>query len=147
MSTPACESCRRASSTGSCSPQPACAAWDAKPAAGQGSLALEARRVDSTAAQRAASISDHDALVELTAERAAVATLGATCHTPVGICARLEPEELTILGFAGLPDGSEWIRDRVAGDPEQPAELGRALAERLLAAGAAELLERAEALA
>jgi hydroxymethylbilane synthase len=117
------------------------------PAAGQGSLALEARRVDSTAAQRAASISDHDALVELTAERAAVATLGATCHTPVGICACLEPEELTILGFAGLPDGSEWIRDRVAGDPEQPAELGRALAERLLAAGAAELLDRAEALA
>ncbi len=52
-----------------------------------------------------------------------------------------------MLGFAGLPDGSEWVRDRVAGDPEQPAELGRALAERMLAAGAGELLERSEALA
>ncbi len=117
------------------------------PAAGQGSLALEARRADSTAAQQAARISDHDALVELTAERAAVAALDATCHTPVGICARLEPEELAMLGFAGLPDGSEWVRDRVAGDPEQPAALGRALAERMLAAGARELLERSEALA
>ena len=117
------------------------------PAAGQGSLALEARRDDAVAAPRAAEISDHDALVELTAERAAVAALGATCHTPVGICARLDPQELTILGFAGLPDGSEWVRDRVAGDPEQPAELGRSLAERMLAAGAGELLERSEALA
>jgi hydroxymethylbilane synthase len=117
------------------------------PAAGQGSLALEARRGDSTAAQQAARISDHDALVELTAERAAVAALDATCHTPVGICARLEGEELAMLGFAGLPDGSEWVRDRVAGDPEQPAALGQALAERMLAAGAGDLLERSEALA
>ena len=52
-----------------------------------------------------------------------------------------------MLGFAGLPDGSEWVRDRVAGDPEQPAALGEALAERMLAAGAREILERAEALA
>jgi hydroxymethylbilane synthase len=117
------------------------------PAAGQGSLALEARRADSTAAQQAARISDRDALVELTAERAAVAALDATCHTPVGICARLEEEELAMLGFAGLPDGSEWVRDRVAGDPEQPVALGQALAERMLAAGAGDLLERSEALA
>jgi hydroxymethylbilane synthase len=114
------------------------------PAAGQGSLALEARRDDADAAAAAASISDHDALVELTAERAAVATLEATCHTPVGVCARLEGGELTVLGFAGLPDGSEWVRDRVAGDPEQPAALGQSLAERLLAAGARDILDRAE---
>ncbi len=117
------------------------------PAAGQGSLALEARREDSAAAAQAARISDHDALVELTAERAAVEALQATCHTPVGICARLQNGELSMFGFAGLPDGSEWVRDRVAGDPEQPAALGQALAERMLAAGARELLERAEALA
>jgi hydroxymethylbilane synthase len=120
---------------------------DLTPAAGQGSLALEARRNDAGAAAAAAAISDHDALVELTAERAAVVTLQATCHTPVGICARLDGEELTLRGFAGLPDGSEWVRDRLTGDAEQPAALGQALAERLLAAGAGQILERAEALA
>jgi hydroxymethylbilane synthase len=120
---------------------------DLTPAAGQGSLALEARREDSIAAGEAARISDHDALVELTAERAAVGALDATCHTPVGVSARLEDGELGVLGFCGLPDGSEWVRDRVSGDPEQPAELGRALAERMLTAGAGELLERSEALA
>jgi hydroxymethylbilane synthase len=117
------------------------------PAAGQGSLALEARRTDEVAAAEAARISDHDALVELTAERAAVGALAATCYTPVGIRARLDGGELSMHGFAGLPDGSEWVRDRVVGDGEQPAALGQALAERMLAAGARELLERAGALA
>jgi len=115
------------------------------PAPGQGSLALEARRDDGGSAGEAARISDHDALVELTAERAAVVMLDATCQTPVGVCARLDGGELTLHGFAGLPDGSEWVRDRVAGDGEQPAALGQALADRMLAAGARDILERAEA--
>jgi hydroxymethylbilane synthase len=114
------------------------------PAPGQGSLALEARAGDADSAAAAAGITDRDALVELTAERAAVGALGATCRTPVGICARLAGEELVVLGFAGLPDGSEWVRDRVAGDAGQPAAMGEALAERMVAAGAGEILERAE---
>ena len=115
------------------------------PAPGQGSLAIEARRHDADASARAARISDHDALVELTAERAAVMALGATCQTPVGIYASLRGDELVVHGYAGLPDGSDWVRDRVTGDPEQPAALGAALAERILAAGAEEILERAGA--
>ena len=63
----------------------------------------------------------------------------------MGIYARLGDGELELLGYAGLPDGSEWVRDRVSGDPEQPAALGEALAERMLAAGAREILERAGA--
>jgi hydroxymethylbilane synthase len=117
------------------------------PAPGQGALALECRRDDSEAAGIAASISDERALVEVTAERAAVATIGATCYTPVGICARLGDYGLELVGYAGLPDGSEWVRDRIAGDPEQPAALGEALAGRMLAAGAGEILERAEEIA
>jgi hydroxymethylbilane synthase len=117
------------------------------PAGGQGSLALEARRSDPEVAAEAARISDHDALVELTAERAAIARLEATCHTPVGVCARLGQGELEIFGYAGDADGSDWVRDRLSGDPEQPAALGEALAERMLAAGAREILRRAEAAA
>jgi hydroxymethylbilane synthase len=114
------------------------------PSAGQGSLALEARRADTAAAAQAARISDHDALIELTAERAAIGALDASCHTPVGVCARLAEDGLELHGFAGLPDGSEWVRDRMEGDAAQPAALGESLAERMLAAGAREILERAE---
>jgi hydroxymethylbilane synthase len=113
------------------------------PAAGQGALALEARSDDVFAASAAAGITDHDALVELTAERAAIAAIGASCDTPVGICARLEGDQLRVRGFAGLPDGSEWVRDSVAGTRERPAALGEELAGRMLGAGAGELLERA----
>jgi hydroxymethylbilane synthase len=117
------------------------------PAAGQGALAVQARGDDRDAAAAAAAITDRRALIELTAERAAVAALEATCNTPIGICARLGEAELELHGFVGLPDGSEWVRDRLAGDAEQPAALGDALAERMRAAGADELLRRAEALA
>jgi hydroxymethylbilane synthase len=113
------------------------------PAGGQGSLALEARRDDPRAAAEAARISSHDALVELTAERAALGGLEATCDTPVGVCARLGADGLELLGYAGRADGSDWVRDRLTGDPEQPAALGEALAERMSRAGAAEILRAA----
>lgn len=113
------------------------------PAAGQGCLAIEARADDAIAAAGAAQITDLAALTELTAERAAVSALGADCDTPVGVFARIEDGDLVVLGFAGLADGSEWIRDRIAGDPEQPGALGEELARRMLAAGAGEILERA----
>ncbi|MGH2991608.1 MAG: hydroxymethylbilane synthase, partial [Solirubrobacterales bacterium] len=105
------------------------------PAAGQGALALEARREDEPAAAAAARISDATALVEVTAERAAVGELAATCRTPVGVRAELSDGRLRADAFVGLPDGSEWVRDTVEGDPEDPVALGRALAERLVAAG------------
>jgi hydroxymethylbilane synthase len=110
------------------------------PAAGQGCLALEARDGDEDAAAPARRLTDRDALIELTAERAAVRAMDASCDTPVGVCARVDGDGLVVTGYAGLPDGSRWVRDTVAGDSEQPGALGEALAERMLAAGAAEIL-------
>jgi len=113
------------------------------PAPGQGSLALEARAADDEAAAAAARITDREALLELTAERAVVAGLGATCDTPVGACARHDGDVLLIRGYAGLPDGGGHVYDEVRGDPAQPVALGEALVARMVDAGAAELLERA----
>jgi hydroxymethylbilane synthase len=115
------------------------------PAPGQGCLALEARTGDDEVARLAEGITHLRALVELTAERAVVTALDATCHTPVGAHARLEGDALTVEGFAGLPDGSAWVRDRVEGDASDPSALGRELGERMLSAGAGALLAQAEA--
>ena len=73
--------------------------------------------------------------------------LEATCHTPIGAHAVHAGGGLRLTAFVGLPDGSHWIRDELDGDPDAPAELGRAVAERLLSAGAAELLAGAEQMA
>ena len=101
------------------------------PAAGQGSLALEARAGDTDAAPRRPDL-DRAALVEFTAERAATSALGATCETPLGICARHLEDTLAVAGYAGLPDGSEWVRDAFAATGAA-RRAGEALAERMLA--------------
>ena len=53
---------------------------------------------------------------------------------------------LEIAAFVGLPDGSTWIRDSLTGDAGDPAGLGREVADRLLAAGAREVLDAAESI-
>lgn len=114
------------------------------PAPGQGCLALEARAGDERAVALAEAVTHRDSLLRLTAERSLVAAIGATCRTPVGAHAVLRDDELSVSAFVGMPDGSAWIRDSLAGDPEEPGELGRAVAERLLVAGASEMLAAAE---
>jgi hydroxymethylbilane synthase len=113
------------------------------PAPGQGCLALEGRRDDARTAALAGALTDRAALVRLTAERAVVEALDATCQTPVAAYATLDGDRLSLAAFAGLPDGSTWIRDTLSASPEEPAALGREVAERMLAAGAAEVLAAA----
>jgi hydroxymethylbilane synthase len=111
------------------------------PAPGQGCLLLEARDADETAFA-ATSLTDHAATTTLYIERTIVRRLGATCHTPIGVHAVQEDERsCSATAFVGLPDGSHWIRDELRGDDQT---LGLHIAERLLAAGAAELLAAAE---
>ncbi|HET9736632.1 MAG TPA: hydroxymethylbilane synthase [Solirubrobacteraceae bacterium] len=114
------------------------------PAAGQGVIVIQARE-GSSAADVAAAACHRRTLACLLAERAAVRDLSASCHTSVGIHA----DRLRVRGFAGLPDGSEWIVDEVPVGPDdtdfEPA--ARELARRMLAAGAADLLRAAEAMA
>jgi hydroxymethylbilane synthase len=114
------------------------------PAAGQGALVLQARRDDTETLETVAAVNEAKALCELTAERAVVALLDATCATPIGVHATVDGKRLEIESFVGLPDGSEWIRDRIEVDAEEPAAAGALLAERLLSAGARDILDRAE---
>ena len=110
------------------------------PAAGQGALVLQARAEDAEAVEAAAALGEERALRELTAERAVVSLLDATCSSPIGVPASLEGEMLAVEAFVGLPDGSEWVRDRVEVEVERPAAAGALLAERLAAAGARDIL-------
>lgn len=117
------------------------------PAPGQGCLALAARDDDAASRDVARAISDGEALTALTAERALVGRLDASCHTPIGAFAERAGDQLHLTAFVGLPDGSHWIRDELSGPLGDPAELGEAVAGRLEAAGARELLAEAERVA
>ncbi len=93
--------------------------------------------------RRLGAVDDPAARALLAVERDLVARLDASCHTPVGAHARATSDGLSLRAFVGLPDGSEWLIDELAGGDDLAARL----AERLLAAGAADLLRRAEAMA
>jgi hydroxymethylbilane synthase len=112
------------------------------PAPGQGVIALEARSGDTAAGDAAESVTDARTWTALRCERALVIGLDATCHTPVGAFAVPDGDALVVHAFAGMPDGSEWVRDRVHGTAAEPEALGALAAERMLAAGAADLLGR-----
>lgn len=117
------------------------------PAPGQGCLALEARRDDTATATAAAGLTDPAAFTQLSAERALVTALEASCRTPIGAHAISSAGAITLAAFVGLPDGARWIRDELSGDSADPAALGQMVGERLLAAGAGELLAEAESVA
>jgi hydroxymethylbilane synthase len=114
------------------------------PAPGQGCLLVQAR-----AGQDAAAVDDLATHLALETERDVAARLGASCHTAIGVHAELAFTGVALRAFAGLPDGSEWLVDEIRSDDDDVdlAALGATLAGRMLAAGAADLLARAEAMA
>jgi hydroxymethylbilane synthase len=115
------------------------------PAPGQGVIAVQAR-TGTPAASSAAAVSHDRTLACLRAERAVVRELAASCHTPVGIHADVVADRMRVRGFAGMPDGSAWLVDEVTSGADA-VDAGLELARRMLAAGAAELLRDAEAMA
>jgi len=123
-----------------------CVLRELVPAPGQGTLVLEARTGDERAAAAVRAITDAATWDALRAERVLVRRLDASCNTPLGAHATLGAGGIVLRTFAGLPDGSSWLRDETP-PAATPEAAGALAAERLLAAGGGELLARAEELA
>jgi hydroxymethylbilane synthase len=113
------------------------------PAVGQGVIGIECRSDDAAVREAVGVLNDSAAHAAVTAERAFARRLGGSCQSPIAAFAELDAEgRLTLRGLVAEPDGSKVIRDSAAGSAAQAEALGDRLAERVLAAGAGELLER-----
>lgn len=114
------------------------------PAAGQGTLAITAREGDSESIALALTLDDQQTHRSLIAERALIDVLEADCHTPVGAHATTDGEAMTLAAFVGRADGSAWLRDKmtISDGASTPEELGREVGQRMLTAGANEVLGR-----
>ncbi len=115
------------------------------PAAAQGVVGIEC--LDTAAElRRVLARLDHPASVRTTlAERAIARVLEASCQSPVATYARIDGDTMTVTALVAMPDGSRALRDSVSGAADKAETLGETLAARLLAQGAAELLEAAGA--
>ena len=112
------------------------------PAVGQGIIGIECRSADVRTRELLHPLDDPGTRRVLEAERAFAERLGGSCQSPIAAHAQLHAEQLSLEGLVAEPDGSRLLRDSIRGSASQGAALGRLLAERLLAAGAAALLER-----
>jgi hydroxymethylbilane synthase len=112
------------------------------PAVGQGAIGIECRSDDADLRKLLSRLDHSPTRSALEAERAFAQRLGGSCQSPIAGFARLDEEQLTLDGLVAEPDGSRLFRDSLSGHARDALELGRRLAERLLDAGARELLER-----
>jgi hydroxymethylbilane synthase len=115
------------------------------PAVTQGVIGIECRSNDVRTAGLLQALEDAATRKVMDAERAFAARLGGSCQSPIAAYAELDADRITLRGLVAEPDGSHLLRDTSSGDLENPAALGRQLAERMLAAGAGPLLERLRA--
>ena len=113
------------------------------PAVCQGTLALETRDDDALASELAR-LADPEAARSAAAERAFLLRLGGDCHVPIAAHAASDAEGgLRMRGLVASPDGSRCVRDEARASSQgdaAAAALGEQLAERLLEAGASEIL-------
>jgi hydroxymethylbilane synthase len=113
------------------------------PAPGQGALAVECRSDDDTLVRAIGLLDDPAARTAVTAERALLAALEAGCTAPVGALAAVTAAGLSLQAVAAATDGSLVLRRTAVGPADDPRGLGHALAARLLAEGAADLVAEA----
>jgi hydroxymethylbilane synthase len=111
---------------------------DFVPAAGQGALAVECLAADAATRDLLGRVNSADAAAAVEAEREAVRTLGADCHSAVGIHVRRAGDVWRAVGWVGGDEPGRSIRHAAEGRAADTVAV--ALVEALLADGAADLL-------
>jgi len=116
---------------------------DVLPAPGQGALAVECRADRADLRELLAAVDDPPSRAAVAAERATLATLEGGCHAPIGAFATHEGARLHLTAVVVADDGAA-LRMSASGPASEAAELGRTLAGRMLADGAATLMREPE---
>jgi hydroxymethylbilane synthase len=109
---------------------------DMLPAAGQGAVGIQIRRGDRRADELTAPLNHLPTYLCVTAERAALAVLDGSCHTPISAHATLSGKDMTLRALVAAPDGKTVFAERAEGAAtggKVAHELGARLGEKLKA--------------
>ncbi len=112
------------------------------PAGGQGAVGIECRLDDQTTIDLLKPLHHISSAHCVLAERAMNKRLEGGCQVPIACHAILNDDhtELYLRGLVAKPDGTTVLRDEIRGLPADAEKMGIELAERLLDAGAEEIL-------
>lgn len=111
------------------------------PAIGQGAVGIECRVDDVEMNQLLEPLHDQESTIRVRAERAMNARLNGGCQVPIAGFSELINGRLFMRGLVGKPDGSVIYRAEMTGAIENADEIGRSIADELLASGAGKVLQ------
>jgi hydroxymethylbilane synthase len=111
------------------------------PAAAQGVIGVECLGDRDGLRQVLIQLEHGETRYTTTAERAVARRLQASCQSPVASFATLHGDDLTLLALVASVDGSTLLREEITGSSAEAEALGIEAADRLLARGAASLLD------
>lgn len=117
---------------------------ESMPAVGQGALGIECCAGREDLLRLLAPLNHPATALCVSAERALSRALAGSCNVPLGGFAEISGERLRLRGFVGAPDGKRQVSAEVEGYSAEAEQLGLALAEKLRAGGAAEILAALE---
>lgn len=112
------------------------------PAVGQGVLALETRSDDVQTQHYLQPLNHADTTACVMAERAFNERLGGACHVPVAGHAILTGDQLHLEGLVASVDGKQCLQESMHATRADAIALGQQLADKLLARGAAAILQQ-----
>ena len=110
------------------------------PAVGQGAIALQTLKTDQNSSIPCSLAEDLDTATCARAERSFLSFMGGGCNSPTSAYASIldkggASERLRVIGFAATPDGSRMLKSERVGSVSDAEELGRDLAQELIADG------------
>ncbi|AGS38684.1 MAG: hydroxymethylbilane synthase [Cycloclasticus pugetii] len=111
-------------------------------AIGQGAIGIECRQGDTATLALIECLHDKPTAIRVQAERAMNFTLEGGCQAPIAGHARIKGDILRLHGLVAEPDGSVMITEQLEGPLEDAEKIGVTVANRLLAAGAKEILDK-----
>lgn len=111
------------------------------PAVGQGALGLETRDDDTSIQEVLNHLNDPATHAAVRAERSMLAALQGGCLAPIAAWGRVQDGTLTLCGRVISHDGTTQIGITLTGDPDDSIEIGRNVAQQLVAQGATKLVE------
>jgi hydroxymethylbilane synthase len=110
------------------------------PAVSQGAIVVETRAADRGILETLSPINHRPSYFATQAERALLRELEGGCQVPIGALARVRGQSLHLQAMVATLDGQKILRDSAEGEFEKASDIGRALAEKLLRRGAAQIL-------
>ncbi|MBV1875696.1 MAG: hydroxymethylbilane synthase [Cycloclasticus sp.] len=111
-------------------------------AIGQGAIGIECRQDDVATKALIECLHDKPTAIRVRAERAMNFTLEGGCQAPIAGHARIKDNVLRLHGLVAEPDGSVMITEQLEGPIEEAEQIGITVANRLLASGAKDILDK-----